>query len=104
MSKISEFSISGRAFEGMRNLRFLRVYGRHFSTLQMLEDMEYLPRLRLLHWDSYPGTLLPPTFRPECLVEFHMAYSKLEKLWQGIQVGIIYVYNDLRRLVDISTS
>ncbi|CAN6929590.1 unnamed protein product [Brassica oleracea var. botrytis] len=85
MSKISEFSISGRAFEGMRNLRFLRVYGRHFSTLQMLEDMEYLPRLRLLHWDSYPGTLLPPTFRPECLVEFNMAYSKLEKLWQGIQ-------------------
>ncbi|XP_033131243.1 disease resistance protein RML1A-like [Brassica rapa] len=85
MSKISEFSISGRAFEGMRNLRFLRVYGRNFSTLQMLEDIEYLPRLRLLHWDSYPGTLLPPTFRPECLVEFHMAYSKLEKLWRGIQ-------------------
>ncbi|KAG2325160.1 hypothetical protein Bca52824_007888 [Brassica carinata] len=85
MSKISEFSISGRAFEGMRNLQFLRVYGRHFSASQMLEDIEYLPRLRLLHWDSYQGTLLPPTFRPECLVEFHMAYSKLEKLWRGIQ-------------------
>ncbi|XP_010447574.1 PREDICTED: disease resistance protein RML1A-like isoform X1 [Camelina sativa] len=85
MSKIDEFFISGRAFEGMRNLRFLKIYGSHFSTLQMSENMEYLPRLRLLHWDSYPGTLLPQTFRPECLVEFHMAYSKLEKLWRGIQ-------------------
>ncbi|ESQ46798.1 hypothetical protein EUTSA_v10028296mg, partial [Eutrema salsugineum] len=85
MSKVYEFSISGRAFEGMRNLRFLRIYGRHFSAFQMLEEMEYLPRLKLLHWDSYPGTLLPPKFRPECLVEFHMTYSKLEKLWRGIQ-------------------
>lgn len=88
MSKVKEFSISGRAFEGMRNLRFLKIYGRHVSALQMLGDIEYLPRLRLLHWDSYPGTLLPQTFRPECLVEFHMAYSKLEKLWRGIQVSI----------------
>lgn len=88
MSKIGEFFISGRAFEGMRNLRFSKIYGTHLSTLQMSENMEYLPRLRLLHWDSYPGTLLPQTFQPECLVEFHMAYSKLEKLWRGIQVGI----------------
>lgn len=91
MSKISEFSISGRAFEGMRNLRFLRIYGRYFSkdvTLGISEDMEYLPRLKLLHWDSYPRKRLPPTFRPECLIELRMQFSKLEKLWGGIQVGI----------------
>ncbi|CAH8277797.1 unnamed protein product [Arabidopsis lyrata] len=91
MSKISEFSITGRAFEGMRNLRFLRIYGRYFSkdvTLGISEDMEYLPRLKLLHWDSYPRKRLPQTFRPECLIELRMQFSKREKLWGGIQVGI----------------
>lgn len=85
-SKMSECSISGRAFEGMRNLRFLRIYGRFFNALKISEDMEYLPSLRLLHWDSYPRKHLPLTFRPECLIELRMQFSNLEKLWGGIQV------------------
>lgn len=91
MSKISgEFFINGRAFEGMPSLRFLRIYGRYFgrnATIDMSEDMKYLPCLRLLHWDSYPSKRLPLTFRPECLIEIRMKFSKLEKLWGGIQVG-----------------
>ncbi|KFK44971.1 hypothetical protein AALP_AA1G327100 [Arabis alpina] len=89
MSKISDFSISGRAFEGMRNLRFLRIYGKYFSKEDRLriteEDMEYLPRLKLLNWSSYPGKYLPPTFQPECLIELKMPFNKLERLWEGIQ-------------------
>ncbi|CAL9224011.1 unnamed protein product [Arabidopsis halleri] len=82
MSKIGAFSIRKRVFEGMRNLKFLKIYNGNVS---LLEDMKYLPRLRLLHWDSYPRKSLPLTFQPECLVELHMQSSKLKKLWRGIQ-------------------
>ncbi|KAG5375003.1 hypothetical protein IGI04_039599 [Brassica rapa subsp. trilocularis] len=92
MSKISgELFITGHAFEGMPSLRFLRIYGRYFgkyATLDMSEDITYLPCLRLLHWDSYPSKRLPLTFRPECLIELRMKFSKLEKLWGGIQFNL----------------
>ncbi|CAH8363036.1 unnamed protein product [Eruca vesicaria subsp. sativa] len=48
-------------------------------------EMEFPHRLRLLHWDSYPGKCLPPTFHPDYLVELDMKYSQLEKLWLGTQ-------------------
>ncbi|KAL0698752.1 hypothetical protein Bca4012_054874 [Brassica carinata] len=85
MSKSSDLVISGRAFEKMCNLQFLRVFmgNANVRLLHILGDMEYLPRLRLLRWDSYQGTLLPPTFRTECLIELHMPSSKLERLWGG---------------------
>lgn len=63
--------------------------------LPRLEDMEFLPHLKLLHWNSYPGTSLPPTRRPEFLIELNMPSSKFEKLWEGIQVGIYYNKVDL---------
>ena len=88
MCMMGEFSISGRAFEGMRNLRFLKMY--NSGGLRIAGDMEYLPHLRLLHWDVYPGKILPPTFQPQFLVELCMKFSNLEKLWGGIQVGICY--------------
>ncbi|KAF8090420.1 hypothetical protein N665_0477s0024 [Sinapis alba] len=72
MSKISgEFFINGRAFEGIPSLHFLRIYGRYFgkdATLDMSGDMKYLPYLR-----------------PKCLIEIRIQFSKLEKLWGGIQ-------------------
>ncbi|KFK33048.1 hypothetical protein AALP_AA6G323600 [Arabis alpina] len=80
-SKFSEFSISGRAFEGMRNLKYLRFDNARVS---LLEDLEYLPRLRFLHWHFYPRKSLPPTFQPERLVELHMPCSNFE-IWGGIQ-------------------
>jgi len=101
MSKVSEFSISGRAFEAMRNLRFLRIYRRSSSkkvTLRIVEDMKYLPRLRLLHWEHYPRKSLPRRFQPERLVVLHMPHSNLEKLWGGIQVGI-YIFKYASTLI-----
>ncbi|OAO89834.1 hypothetical protein AXX17_AT5G38640 [Arabidopsis thaliana] len=82
ISKIETLSISKRAFNRMRNLKFLNFYN---GSVSLLEDMEYLPRLRLLYWGSYPRKSLPLTFKPECLVELYMGFSKLEKLWGGIQ-------------------
>ncbi|KAF3577282.1 hypothetical protein DY000_02033829 [Brassica cretica] len=84
MSKVGKFSISGRAFVGMRNLRFLKMY--NSRGLRITGHMKYLPHLRLLHWDSYPRKRLPPTFQPQCLVELCMIFSNLEKLWGGIQI------------------
>ena len=95
MSNMEEFSISKGAFEGMSNLQFLQIYSQlgqqneSVSCLDMQEDLEYLPRLRLLDWEFYPGKRLPPKFMPEHLVELHMQFSNLEKLWDGIQVHIL---------------
>jgi hypothetical protein len=89
-SNIGEVSVSKDAFEGMRNLRFLRIYRLLGGevTLQIPEDMDYIPRLRLLYWDRYPRKSLPRRFKPERLVELHMPRSNLELLWGGIEVGI----------------
>lgn len=102
MSNMEKFSISEGAFEGMSSLQFLQIYSQlgqqneNVSCLRIQEDLKYLPRLRLLNWDFYPGKRLPPTFQPERLVELRLQFSNLEKLWDGIQVGILiflpYIY------------
>ncbi|CAL9223909.1 unnamed protein product, partial [Arabidopsis halleri] len=87
-SNIGEVSISKGAFEGMRNLQFLRIFRRLFGgegTLQIPDDMDYLPLLRLLHWELYPRNSLPKRFQPTRLVELRMPFSNLEKLWGGTQ-------------------
>jgi hypothetical protein len=49
--------------------------------------LEYLPNeLRYLEWDRFPLKSLPPSFRAEQLVELHLCFSKLEKLWTGVKV------------------
>ncbi|XP_020872799.1 LOW QUALITY PROTEIN: disease resistance protein RML1A [Arabidopsis lyrata subsp. lyrata] len=114
MSKNVKLSISKRAFEGMRNLKFLRFYKADFCpgnvSLRILEDIDYLPRLRLLDWYAYPGKRLPPTFQPEYLIELHMKFSKLEKLWEGIQplknlkeIDLSFSYK-LKEIPDLSNA
>ncbi|XP_023643961.1 disease resistance protein RML1A isoform X1 [Capsella rubella] len=88
---INEVSISNRALRRMCNLRFLSVYKtRHYgyynNRMDIPEDMEFPPRLRLLHWDAYPSKCLPLKFRAENLVELDMQSSRLEYLWQGTQL------------------
>ncbi|CAE5962290.1 unnamed protein product [Arabidopsis arenosa] len=72
----------------MRNLRFLRIFKSRVDgndRVHIPEEMEFPRRLRLLHWEAYPSKSLPPRFHPEYLVELDMKYSKLEKLWDGIE-------------------
>lgn len=91
MSEIDdEVYISEKAFGKRPNLQFLRLY-KNFQdesfSLCLPRGLDYLPRkLRLLHWDSYPIKCMPSKFHPEFLVELSMRDSKLEKLWEGIQV------------------
>lgn len=97
MTEMSEVRISKRAFAGMDNLQFLQIDTEDgndsFLHIQEDLDLEYLPRPRLLHWRLYPGKSLPATFQPERLVELCMPQSNLEKLWDGVQVGISYLKN-----------
>lgn len=103
VSGISELIVSKRAFKRMSSLRFLAIYksvddgndGMHLPV-----EMEFPRRLRLLQWTSYPNKCLPSTFYPENLVNLCMRYSKLEYLWQGIQVGLVlkYIHDQLLSL------
>ncbi|KAL9310581.1 Disease resistance protein RML1A [Arabidopsis thaliana] len=88
-SGINEVSISNKALRRMCNLRFLSVYKtKHdgYNRMDIPEDMEFPPRLRLLHWDAYPSKCLPLKFRAENLVELDMKDSLLEYLWPGTQL------------------
>jgi len=88
-----ELYTSERAFERMSNLQFLRVYGDRdrFYFPQSLNSISR--KIRLLEWKDFPMTSLPSNFNPKFLVKLYMQRSKLEKLWEGIQVSktkIIY--------------
>ncbi|ESQ38594.1 hypothetical protein EUTSA_v10028428mg [Eutrema salsugineum] len=91
-SEIDElFTLDEGAFEGMCNLRFLKIYKNPLKSNE--ENKLYLPkgikslsrRLRLLHWDAYPMKCMPSNFSPANLVELDMIDSELEKMWEGTQ-------------------
>ena len=82
-----ELYTSERAFERMSNLQLLRVYGDRdrFYFPQSLNSISR--KIRLLEWKDFPMTSLPSNFNPKFLVKLYMQRSKLEKLWEGIQVS-----------------
>ncbi|KAF8054566.1 hypothetical protein N665_1325s0001 [Sinapis alba] len=89
--------ISPKASERMRNLQFLKIYNSRLGTnvrMHLLEDMYFPPRLKLLHWEEYPGKCLPHTLRPENLVELKLENSTLKHLWKGTQT-----LGNLRKLI-----
>lgn len=97
--------ISARAFKNMRNLRFLSIYERkrHIDLrMHVPEDMDFPPLLRFLHWEVYPGKCLPSTFKPEYLVELNLQNNKLEKLWEGNQVGFLLYLLILKYICNFS--
>ncbi|KAL9311213.1 putative leucine-rich repeat domain superfamily [Arabidopsis thaliana] len=96
---MDELDISERVFEGMPNLQFLRFKGNSYGRLHLPQGLNYLPpKLRILHWDYYPLTSLPSKFNPKYLVKIILKYSKLERLWEGIQPLVNL------KLMDLSNS
>ncbi|RID44597.1 hypothetical protein BRARA_I01381 [Brassica rapa] len=89
ISTIKEsMDISPKALKRMRNLRFLWIYNSRWDTnlrVHVPENMDFPPRLKLLHWEEYPGKCLPHTLRPENLVKLYLEKSKLKHLWKGTQ-------------------
>ncbi|CAN7079504.1 unnamed protein product, partial [Brassica oleracea var. botrytis] len=99
-----------KGFEKMSNLQFLRIGGT-YPRVHLPQSLKYLPRtLRLLDWDGFPMTCLPPNFSPEFLVEIYMPSSNLEKLWEGSQIitNLKRIYprdsENLKEVHDLSTA
>ncbi|KAK9950400.1 hypothetical protein M0R45_005893 [Rubus argutus] len=78
-----------QVFTGMYNLIFLKFYGGKDVDISLKDgkmehflDHESFPdSLRYLHWEKYPLKSLPSQFSPNNLVELHMPFSKLQRLW-----------------------
>ncbi|KAL1195100.1 putative disease resistance protein [Cardamine amara subsp. amara] len=84
------------AFKDMYTLRYLKILNSNFPRTvnleDLTEDLEFRfpedcqslpPKLRLLHWESYPSKSFPQDFDGQHLVELNMPYSKLLRLWEG---------------------
>ena len=73
----------------MPNLELLIIYGVH-----LLHGPKEIPNgLRFLDWIEYPSKSLPLSFQPDKLVELHMCHSKIERLWKGIKVQLLFIYS-----------
>ncbi|KAF9661744.1 hypothetical protein SADUNF_Sadunf19G0100400 [Salix dunnii] len=71
--------------------------------------LQYLSnKLVYFHWDGYPSKSLPQRFCAEHLVELNLRYSKVEKLWTGVQdIGnlrniVLFHSQCLKELPDLS--
>ncbi|XP_062004019.1 disease resistance protein RUN1-like isoform X2 [Rosa rugosa] len=92
----NKLTLDPQAFTGMHNLRFLML---RFIHVDDKANLEYLPdALQYLHWHSYPLKSLPSKFSPDNLVELHMPWSKLKRLWNKGQTP-----ENLKR-IDLSYS
>ncbi|KAF8112851.1 hypothetical protein N665_0060s0033 [Sinapis alba] len=105
-----ELDISEKAFQGMSNLQFLRVFD-FFNQLQLTGGLTYLSdKLRLLEWSQFPRTCFPCNVNLEFLVELIMHHSKLERFWEGTKrLGSLKWMNlsdsvNLKELPDLSTA
>jgi hypothetical protein len=86
---LRKLKLSPSTFSNMRNLKFLYVPSAYdqdgFNLLpQGLQSMP--PVLRYLCWMHYPLKSLPDEFSAEKLVILDLSYSRVEKLWHGVQV------------------
>ena len=95
-----DLQLSPQAFARMDNLKLLRFQANYYVEKEP-NHMVYVPdegitllsELRSFHWDFYPSTKSPPIISyMDNLVELRMKNSRLQKLWDGIQVFILFAY------------
>ncbi|AES67842.2 disease resistance-like protein DSC1 isoform X1 [Medicago truncatula] len=88
VSKFDELHLSPQVFGRMQQLKFLK-FTQHYGDEKILylpQGLESLPNdLLLFQWVSYPLKSLPQSFCAENLVELKLTWSRVEKLWDGIQ-------------------
>uniref|UniRef100_A0A1J3FHX6 ADP-ribosyl cyclase/cyclic ADP-ribose hydrolase n=1 Tax=Noccaea caerulescens TaxID=107243 RepID=A0A1J3FHX6_NOCCA len=90
MDEIDVLRIHKEAFNGMSNLRFLKMYNKKWNQQKEVRwhlsgGFNYLPhKLKLLTLDGYPKKCMPSKFCPENLVKLQMRGSKLKRLWKGV--------------------
>ncbi|XP_075650557.1 TMV resistance protein N-like isoform X2 [Castanea sativa] len=65
------------SFSKMNRLKLLIIEDSH-----LMYDPKYLPNdLRFLNWHGYPSKNLPTSFLPNKLIELHLCFSNIERLW-----------------------
>ncbi|XP_075650739.1 TMV resistance protein N-like [Castanea sativa] len=65
------------SFSKMNRLKLLIIEDSH-----LMYDPKYLPNdLRFLNWRGYPSKNLPTSFLPNKLIELHLCFSNIERLW-----------------------
>ncbi|KAK7282207.1 hypothetical protein RIF29_10819 [Crotalaria pallida] len=89
-SESKELCLNPTAFSKMFNLKILKLdaYDPNSNKTKMIasEDSVSMPKgLRLLEWWGCPLKSLDSSFCAENLVELDFSYSKLKKLWDGVQ-------------------
>ena len=78
------------AFPKMPNLKLLIIHD-----VQLLHGPKHLSNdLRFLYWIGYPSKSLPSNFQLVELVELHLLHSKIEWLWKGTKVRLLFKYFD----------
>ncbi|XP_010472818.1 PREDICTED: protein SUPPRESSOR OF npr1-1, CONSTITUTIVE 1-like isoform X1 [Camelina sativa] len=88
MAEGTELCINHATFKRMFNLKFLKIYNNFTvggSKMSMVNDLDYLPPLRYLHWEAYILKTLPSRFQTDYLVELNLPDSSIETLWSGIK-------------------
>nr|XP_011470001.1 PREDICTED: TMV resistance protein N-like isoform X2 [Fragaria vesca subsp. vesca] len=106
LSKSKDIYIDAEAFVKMTRLRLLRIGHNHsidFNVRDIQSEQLHHPRgeyckqqvkgevkflsndLRYLMWYGCPMKSLPSNFHPKNLVDFDMRYSRIERLWEGIE-------------------
>ncbi|XP_054813000.1 disease resistance protein RPV1-like [Prosopis cineraria] len=76
LSKCREVIWDGKAFEKMKNLKILC-----FKNLKFSEGPKYLPNsLKVLKWEEYPSSSLPPNFRARELFVMNVPHSRLKSV------------------------
>lgn len=103
MSEVgTDTALSKEAFNGMDNLRYLKIYDSQFPQeneagykLHFSNGVKLpLQKIRYLHWLRFPGEELPQDFNPKNLIDLKLPYSKIKRLWDGVKVWashLIYI-------------
>ncbi|XP_056845882.1 protein SUPPRESSOR OF npr1-1, CONSTITUTIVE 1-like isoform X2 [Raphanus sativus] len=88
MAEETGLCVNPETFKRMRKLKFLKIHSNLTaagSKVCIVDEFDYLPPLRYLHWEAYTLKSLPAKFETNFLVELNLPDSSVETLWTGSQ-------------------
>ncbi|VVB07697.1 unnamed protein product [Arabis nemorensis] len=108
-SKLGAMRLSAKAFKGMYNLKYLKIYDSRCSRgceaefkLHLRKGLDFLPdELTYLHWYGYPLQSVPWDFDPKNLVDLKLPHSKLEEIWDDDKDAGMLKWVDLSHSVNL---
>ncbi|CAF2042732.1 unnamed protein product [Brassica napus] len=109
-SKQGTMRLSAKAFKGMCNLKYLKIYDSRCSRgcevdckLLLRKGLDFLPdELTYLHWYGCPLQSLLLNFDPKNLVDLKLPYSELEDIWNGDKDAGMLKWVDLSHSLRLS--